>query len=140
MLITQICVDFYRIEKCKISQEKKWDRTTESEKENNTLTGQNYLLLPFAPFLIRIKPTSLKPSRYKSQLNTDRGFLQTESCDLHQRLGGCCCTCHCQVYLYRHIMASPKDTIVCQWVRGWQSACMCQMTSAVTDTKLMGTL
>lgn len=70
----------------------------------------------------------------KSQLDTDRNFLQggwaklqkNESCDLNQRLGGPCCTCGYQVYLYGHIMAPLKDSIVCGQVGGWVGAHVCQ--------------
>lgn len=79
----------------------------------------------------------------KSQLDTHRSFLQgewaklqkTESCDLHQRLGGLCCTCRYQVYLYGHIMSPLKDVIVCERVGGWVHAS--EEASAITATKLM---
>lgn len=70
-----------------MSQEKHWleiqrqkNRQREGNKArgNNTAIGQNYLLLPSALFLIRVKPTSLKPSMCKSQFDTDRSFLQGE--------------------------------------------------------------
>lgn len=58
------------------------DRKTEMERNkergNNTVIGQNYLLLPSALFLIRVKPTALEPSMCKSQLKTERDFLQGE--------------------------------------------------------------
>lgn len=136
LLLSQICVDFYRSGKCKISQEKHWletqrqknrQRERNKARGNNTAIGQNYLLLPSALFLIRVKPTSLKPSMCKSQLDKDRSFLQGEWTKLQKHwelwltpeVRWPLLDVVYQIYLYRHTMGPFKDPTVCEWVGWW---------------------
>lgn len=114
-------------------EKKQTNKKTKKHREKIIVIVQNVIhVLLFVPLLIRVKPTSLRPSMCQSQLETERiteNFCKwsernTENTDLHQKFTGPYCMCCYQVYCYKHIMAPLKDIIVCEWVGGCLHVCV----------------